>query len=204
MTVMINWVEGYICGTRPKQMVVGNRLDSNGNLVTQTLFDTRDKQAHVCPFVRDSIDRDLFWIEESFLDASDPNDIEQLLRKQIQDFKDQVPPHDPLATGNPAGLPELWKTFLTFFPRIIHKSKQGAFPFMDTLHQNLKPDFVRNGLMLGQFYAGCPEPAIYNPMWKGPLLSPYPTFAIRYMAVHDKLFISQNTPEWTIYKSFFP
>jgi hypothetical protein len=61
--------------------------------------------------------------------------------------------------------------------------------------------------MLGQFYAGCTVEAARNPLWKGPLKAPYPSFAIRYMAKHDHLFIKPNdpsNPNWVIYKKYFP
>src|SRR6266446_2624737 len=177
MSRMIGFVERYICSANIKQMVVNMRRDEHGNLVTQAMFDRNDIQAHVCPFVRDSIDRDLFWIEESALDGSDPDiadKVETLLRKQIQDFKDAPPAYDPLSTGHAVGLPELWKAFLTFFPFILHKSSQGPFPLFDDLHKKLKSVFVSHGLMLGQFYAGCPEEAVYNKNWRGPLISIYP------------------------------
>jgi hypothetical protein len=204
MAGMQNWTERYVCGVSAKQGVVGNRDDGFGGKVTQLMFDNHSRLAEVCPFVRDSLDYDVFWIEESNFDDSQVDEIEHLARRQLVDFKTAEPAFDPETQG-PAQLPVLWKTFLTFFPRVIHKSRVTAgFPLFDDLHAKLKPDFIKAGLMLGQFYAGCPQPAIYNEEWTGPLASPYPAFAIRYIAKHDKLFISPTSSEYEIYKKFFP
>lgn len=203
MEGMQKWVEKFICGTFRPQSVVGNRVDDYGLTVTQLMFDNKNRWAHVCPFIRDSLDYDQFWIKESDLDNEAPDAIEQLLREQIEEFKQCPPAFDPIAEGKGAQLPILWKTFLIFFPRFMHFSR-GAVPLIDGLHSKLKPIFVQAGLMLGQFYAGCPVGAVYNPAWPNVLTSPYPAFAIRYMAKHDKLFITTNSPEYESYEKFFP
>jgi hypothetical protein len=200
MASMQNWVERFICGTNPHQMAVGKREDEFGLKVTQLMFDNKNRWAHVCPFVRDSLDYDHFWIEESNLN-DDSAALERLLRGQMTDFKSCPPEYDPAPTGVAAPLPTLWKTFFTFFPRIKVQSK-GPFPLFDDLHARLKSEFIRAGLMLGQFYAGCRVPAIYNLSWRA-LNSPYPAFAIRYMAKHDRLFISAGTPEREEYRKYF-
>ncbi len=201
------WVDKFICAVMPRQLVVGNRKDEAGNEVTQEMADNKDRPAHVCPFVRDSIDRDLFWIEESHLGVQDGAAIEQLLREQMNDFINYPPPYDPVTTGQGAPMPVLSKTFLTFFPRIKHHSR-GRLPLMDDMHSSLKPDFMQAGLMVGQFYAGCPEPAVYTAQtpkpWTDILNSPYPAFAIRYMAWHDHLFIKPGGLGYLQYKQFFP
>lgn len=197
------WIETFICGTSKAQNVVGNRHDDLGLMVTDLMFTNKNRWAHVCPFVRDSLDYDLFWIEESDLDDQAELAIERLIKGQISTFKNSDPSFDPLTAGRGAALPELWKTFLTFFPRVKHRSG-GSVRLMDDLHGRLKPVFVKEGLMIGQFYAGCPQPSVYNPSWTHVLTSPYPAFAIRYMAKHDHLFISPGTPERDVYATFFP
>jgi hypothetical protein len=203
MATMQRWVEKFICGTSQQQGVVGNRVDDFGIEVTQLMYDNKNRWAQVCPFIRDSLDYDHFWIEESDLDERSAEAIEQLLLKQIDDFKSCHPNYDPVAEGRGATLPILWKTFLTFFPHVRHRSG-GPVPLIDDLHARMKPLFVQAGLMLGQFYAGCPVGAIYNPLWTNVLTSPYPAFAVRYMAKHDKLFIKPESPDYKYYESFFP
>jgi len=210
LEMMQKWVEKYICGVNHRQGVVGSgerkdkfRKDDFGNPVTDLMFRNRSRWAHVCPFVRDSMDYDLFGIEESKLDDRDEGKIVELLRRQIPLFIGWEIRFDPVASGTAATLPVLWKTFLTFFPYTRNESR-GSLDMMDRIHSKLKSEFVKAGLMLGQFYPGCKTEAIYNSSWKGPLISPYPAFAIRYMAIHDHLFINPESAEFKQYLKFFP
>jgi hypothetical protein len=97
---------------------------------------------------------------------------------------------------------------MTVFPTVIHT--RGKFPLWDDIHANLKPEFVEQGLMLGQFYHGCPfeEGAIYAPEYKSIILSsPVPAFAIRYMVRQDNVFnLHPKAAPWVsaAYKKFFP
>lgn len=200
---MQNWVENYICGTQADQKVVGNRCDNLNLPVTQLMFDRKNRWAHVCPYVIDAIDYDHCWIEESDLDGSRPQDIEMLLLQQLQDFKKTPPAHDPVLQG-PAPLPALWKTFITFFPRITRESRTGPFPLIDEMYLRLLPVFVLEGMMFGEFYPGCPSKGIYNDQWPKSFVCPFTAFVMRYMARHDHLFITRGTPIWDAYKSFFP
>lgn len=203
MSTMQKWVEMFICGTRKPQSVVGNRTDDYGIKVTQLMFDNRNRWAQVCPFIRDSLDYDQFWIAESDLDNRSPDAIKNLLLQVIDDFKKRDPAFDPVAEGKGAVLPILWKTYLIFFPQISYRSRV-PLPLIDGLHEELKPIFVKAGLMLGQFYAGCPQAAVYNPEWVHVLTSPFPAFAVRYMAKHDSLFIATDDPGYESYTGFFP
>jgi hypothetical protein len=199
-----NWLENFICGTRADQKVVGNRFDNLNQPVTQLMFDNRNRWAHVCPYVSDSMDYDHCWIEKSELDGSDPAAIESLLLKQLEDFKSTPPVHDPVPGREPALLPVLWKTFVTFFPRIVREPRTGPFPLIDNLYSRLLPEFVRHGLMFGEFYPRCPTVGIYNDRWPKSFVCPYPAFVIRYMARHDYLFITPNSVIWDAYTTYFP
>jgi hypothetical protein len=204
MASMQNWVERFVCRPAEHQRVVGNRDDGYGSKVSQLMFDNASRWAHVCPFVRDSLDYDVFWIEETPYTASQGNEIKEVLRAQTGVFKTSAPSFDPLQSGE-AKLPALWKTFFTIFPAVECRSrKTKPFPLFDEIHKELKPEFVSAGLMLGQFYPNCPQPGVYNEAWIRPLVSPYPAFAIRYMAKHDHLFISKDSREYKSYQKFFP
>src|SRR5207253_2553544 len=92
----------FVCGTMPAQNVVGNREDPKlpRQHVTQALFDSRARIAHLCPFVLNAIDRDLFWIDESNL--ADRALIEQTVLGLIPGFIAQPPAFDPSQTQQPA------------------------------------------------------------------------------------------------------
>jgi hypothetical protein len=199
-----NWVENYICGTQKPQNVVGNRQDDLGLSVTQLMFDNKNRWAHVCPYVRDALDYDHVWVEESDLDGGNPADIENLLLHHIQNFKNTPPSYDPTLNGQPAFLPVLWKTFIIFFPNILRKPRNGRFPLIDDIYTKLISTFVQEGLMFGGFYPVCPITGIYNTAWNNPFVCPFPAFAIRYLIQQDHLFLNQNSPEWSIYRSYFP
>jgi len=202
---MQTWIRKFICAYMPAQQVVGNRVSHlTGAVVTQA--DTGNRIAHVCPFVQTSIDQDQYWIEESTLTNQDQPQIEALLRQRAQDFMAAVPPYNPMATGQPVAAPALviHKTFMTIFPDVIHSA--GPLQLFDDIHAALKVDFVRMGLMLGQFYDGCPhnEGGIYAPQWLSIVLSsPVPAFAIRYLLRHDHLFTRQP-PVTQEYEKYFP
>lgn len=195
------WVEMWVCGISPKQGVVGSRRDW-GLIVTQEMADRGGRPAQVCPFVADSLDRDLFWMEESDLTVA--NDIKRLLRNQIPAFVSAQPAHNPMTGNVPARLPELWKTFLTIFPQVQQRST-GGMPLFDAIHADLKTDFMKNGLMLGQFYQGCPQEGIHSANFKPLGIAPWPCFAIRYMASHDYRFFDRtNVDHEQAFLRYFP
>ena len=200
MRTMQRWVEKYLCGVTPSQQVVGNRRDPNG-IVTQYVYDQKDRRAHVCPFVQDTLDRSRVSMEQSDCDGSDEPTLIQVLLDQIPSFLASPLPFDPAVTSAPAGVPHLWKTFITFFPRIRYR--KGHLPLFERVQGALKLQFVQRGLMIGQFYHGCPQPGLYNPAFR-PLVAPYPTFAIRYMVQDDKLFNSGSPSIFSAYRKFFP
>ena len=194
------WLEHFICGTHPKQNVVGNRDHPTGGKVTEEQFRAGDKAAHVCPFVRDSLDGDYLWIEESDLD--DVDEIGKLLIARIRPFKDAAPGHDPVGGDGPAVMPVGLKTLVAFFPN-YEVARPGPDEQIDGLHGRAKVEFRAEGLMLGQFYKTCAAPAVYNAGWLHALTAPYLVFAIRYMQRHDKLFIGPDDPGYDTYCKLF-
>jgi len=208
---MVRWLDVFICAVKPKQRVVGRRPthDGKGSKVTKASADAKDRIAHVCPFVRDSIDQDLFWIEESTL--TDAAAIEAQLLSQIPVFQTAAPAFVPSSVTKPptvAAPPEMLKTFLLFFP-YFPRSDGGTKPCsaIDDLHRRVKPEFMKHGLMIGQFYHGCAQQSVYADPGDtfGVLFAPHVAFAIRYMARHDPLFIDpKNTAQMTLFERFFP
>jgi hypothetical protein len=200
--VMVNWLEKTICGTQPKQSVVGNRPLVEGGTVTQEMFDRQERAAHVCPFVRNSLDANLFWFEESPLGRGDQKLIEQRLSAMVDEFQNMDPAHHPQPDKVPAIEPSVLKAFLLIFPNLHVRGGGGVSDkFMDDVHAAIKPAFVANGLMLGQFYPSCPFEGIYNQSWLA-LTSPIPAFAARYMVRHDRPFIPNEL--MSTYEKFFP
>jgi hypothetical protein len=203
MIAMVKWVRN-LCVPRKGHPVVGNRHFPPGSDVTQRMFDRKEKAAHVCPFVEDSINARLFGIEESLLGDSDISTIEALILSYIGIFKQAPPAHDPVPLHQPATLPALLKTTLTIFPNINSTKSASAVAILN-LHKKLKPEFMRNGLMLGEFAPNYRSGNIYSPGHPPNVSSaPTPSLAIRYMAQHDEIFTPISHPCRPFYDAYFP
>ena len=74
------------------------------------------------------------------------------------------------------------------FPGI---SDADAPAFIDAVQARLKPQFVADGLMLGQFHALNNEPGLHNQEFR-PLRSPIPLLAIRFMVDSDLPFLTES------------
>jgi hypothetical protein len=203
------WIERYICNRHPKQAVVGHRKNTAGATVQQFEYDNNFPAAHVCPFVLDSINQKYFWLEESAILPSNSSGIEQLLLSQIPLFKATSPAHDCSTSGKAASYPVYLKTFLTVFPAFTQIARQQTKQIIDDIYAKIRSAFIQEVLMLGQFYPSCDVSAVYNPSWNtpGPLgVTPYTSFAVRYMAQHDHLFIQphdSSNPDWQVYLKYF-
>ncbi len=116
------------------------------------------------------------------IDGSDRGQVEQAVERRVYEYMDEflkVPILDEQDRLN--------KSLVMVFPSI----PQEISEVIDSVHARVKTEFVRKGLMIGQFHQTCPEPAIHNRDFEV-MRSPLPTFALRYMAVHDILFLNQK------------
>lgn len=131
----------------------------------------------VCPFVLPSIQRGAFNISLHYgVDGICPDTVREVLVDHSQVFLDLPPTEEP---------DKIYKTILAVFPDI--PEERGGI--LDEVHAGLKDHFVCNGMMIGQFHKRCLEPAARNPDF---LIStsPIPLVAIRYMSIHDILFLT--------------
>ena len=198
---MHGWIERFICSTSPLQNVVGKRDLPDGGKVTQAQFDAGDRVAHVCPFLVDAIERDLFYVEESPL--TDLLQIRKLLVARMGDFKRAEPAYDPIVAGRLASMPIGLKALLIFFPN-YQPPAAGPDTGVDQIFKWMIVPFFRQGLILGQFYKGCAEPAVHNAAWKKILTAPYLAWVVRYLQPHDSAFIMPGTPGYPIYQKLLP
>ena len=124
-------------------------------------------------------------------------------RSQISTFKKLAPPYDPRAGGGylavTVGMTQRLKTVICLLPEISYQK-------LESLQKALKPDFVAEGLAIGQFHYDCPFPPIHNSSSKLPILqAPMSIIAVRYLIEHDRLFNDPgDLPVWTEHKKFFP
>jgi hypothetical protein len=76
---------------------------------------------------------------------------------------------------------------LAFFPDL---AAADAGEFIDGGHRRLRMDFVRRGLMLGEFHPGSQVTSVRNAEF--PVMRcPVPMYAVRALTVHDLMFLDQ-------------
>ncbi|WP_053002204.1 DUF6875 domain-containing protein [Kordia jejudonensis] len=156
---------------------------SNAYLAQENEHINRPKGSQVvCPFVKPTIDNNTYYITfASEITNGNIKEIEKIAIQHIKEFKDLIPNGDNSVYK---------KGLLVVFDKLSEKDAYA----LDEVHENVKDQFVANGLMLGQFHANCDERGAYNPDFKVSI-APYPLFAIRSLAVHDVLFLKQKR-EW--------
>ncbi|CAM4011821.1 DUF6875 domain-containing protein [Smaragdicoccus niigatensis] len=133
----------------------------------------------VCPFTTPSIERRLLWVGRVDDRHPDVEQISGVLRNLVKQFADIEPT---------SGRDSLLKAIILTFPNVTDYS------VIDDIQRTLKPHFIKDGLMIGQFYPGCAEPGLWNPHFR-PLSSPLPLIAVRQMVSSDFPFL-RSTPEW--------
>lgn len=134
------------------------------------------RTGNVCPFTREAINKDTiyFSLEKSFY-LDQENEIKKITN-QIRLFKE-------LKTNNY----EEYKVIINAYP-YIDKSEYNK---IELIQNELKPIFVKESLMIGQFYPGCTEKGLWNDNFF-PLDSPLSFLAIRNMAITDIAFLMSN------------
>jgi hypothetical protein len=96
-----------------------------------------------------------------------------------------------LAAEKAAGKQDIFYSMVIIFPAV---SKEEAQTVIDPSQRRLKPTFVKEGLMLGEFHPFSPTPGLRNASFR-PLRSPVPLLAIRHMVESDIDFLmAPNDP----------
>jgi hypothetical protein len=137
------------------------------------------REGPVCPFTAPSLSKELFWLTvEDGADLSGPESAEKV-KRYLEWFLELEPTSGPES---------ILKTILIIYPGISHELAASK---LESVQKMLKPQFVKRGIMIGQFYAGCPETGLWNDSFR-PLESPIPLLAIRYMVPSDFPFLHGN------------
>jgi hypothetical protein len=135
----------------------------------------------VCPFVAPSRKANALRLRMCLAGvAPSVNLLSETIRCALEEF-------DTLTW--PTSNAQLW-SLLLIFPDLPVES----LDMLDEAHAVMKPESVRRGMMIGQFHQNCTEKAARNPEFEVSR-SPVPMVAIRRMAVHDVLFLSERR-EW--------
>jgi hypothetical protein len=134
------------------------------------------REGPVCPFTQPSLNHHLFWltvVQGSEIDIDTASDAVERYREWFFELEPRSGPE------------ALLKTILILFPEVSHERARDE---LEGLQKKLKPDFVKKGVMVGQFYEGCPESGLWNDAFH-PLQSPVPLLAIRNMVPSDFPFL---------------
>ncbi|GGL11321.1 DUF6875 domain-containing protein [Nocardia jinanensis] len=143
----------------------------------------------VCPYMGHAITRRFLWA--AFLGGRD-FEVERIaaIVDDLYDMYPVLPPRDPPDSN--------FKAVLAVFPDLTD------YTGIEAVQHDQKTRFVKQGLMLGQFYPGCRVAGLHNPDFPA-LDSPLPLLAVRHMVPTDFFFLNTR-PEWigTYLKTFAP
>jgi GGDEF domain-containing protein len=134
------------------------------------------REGPVCPWVEESLSSDLFFVTSERTVPLERDRIRSLIVAHRDAFLSMEP-----RTGRTS----LLKTILVLFPDV---GAEAAPDVIDSLQLELKPQFVEEGLMFGQFHPRCEVPGMRNPAFR-PLQSPVAMLVIRHMVLTDLLFL---------------
>jgi heptaprenyl diphosphate synthase len=145
----------------------------------------------ICPFVEASMKANCFYMAfHNEVNGSDVTAIAELILSYVNPFNE----------APPLGQRErILKALVIVFPNI----EERFLTALDSCHRMIKPDIVKLGMMIGQFHRKCRELAIHNPRWDEISKSPISLMAMRYMALHDIMFLDRNEEEFRVYNDKF-
>jgi hypothetical protein len=135
----------------------------------------------VCPFVEPSQRADTLETRVRLVGATPSlHLITEIIRCSLDEFK---------GIKWKASNPNL-RALLVVLPDLPSR----YYNLLDEAHAAVKSESVRQGIMIGQFHEHCQEKAARNPHFEVSK-SPVPLLAVRLMAVHDVLFLTDKR-EW--------
>lgn len=136
----------------------------------------------VCPFLPRSLKLNTVWFATIRAKHLDPDQIAALVKRYRDVFLHLKPTQDEAA---------LYKSIMLVFPDI--EDEKGA-ALIDKVQQQLKPFFVEEGLMIGEFHPWNETPGLHNSDFR-PLRSPISMLAIRFMVESDLPFLDRLTDD---------
>lgn len=149
------------------------------------------RSGNVCPFAQPSIDRGMLYLTVEPGADPDPERIRARLRAYREWFAELS-----LAAGNA----RIFGAILMLLPDLPHEL---APQVVDRLQNELKTEFVEQGMMIGEFHDGPPDKAgLWNPHFR-PLRSPIPLLAMRHMVPTDYLFLQSEPEHIEVYLRLF-
>lgn len=133
----------------------------------------------VCPYTKSSMKKEYLWLTVRRGKALSVEDVYTSVMKYRDWFLEIAPSSEKES---------LFKTILILFPDIEVEDVPRT---IDVVQQQLKPEFVAEGLMIGQFYPHCPEKGLRNLDFR-PLQAPVPLLVMRHMVRSDFPFLEKD------------
>lgn len=139
------------------------------------------RSGHVCPWVNASIRNERFLLTLTRHAHNNLSAVEQTFLRLKRYFLEEMQPR----TGREAQLKTIVVLFTGLPPDEVPSIING-------LHVRLKPQFVHDGLMLGEFFSKCEKEGLRNPKFR-PLRSETPLIVIRSMVPTDIAFLADDS-----------
>jgi hypothetical protein len=132
----------------------------------------------VCPFLPRALKVNTIQLGVIRTQGLTPLEIEAMVRQYRDSFLALEPSHGDLA---------MYKAIMLIFPDLQAETDACL---VDQIQQRLKPFFVEEGLMIGEFHQWNQTPGLHNDKFY-PLRSPLPMLAIRFMVESDLPFLDR-------------
>src|SRR3954447_12401215 len=144
----------------------------------------------VCPFIPHALEIDSVWLTSVRIPSEGLAGSDAQLQVSVDDaidaYRQQFPTLEPYSDPSEIHRTDaIFKTVILVFPDV---SADDAPRVVDEAQFRLKPRFVDDALMLGQFHANNAQEGIHNPDFR-PLRSPIPLLVIRWMVGNDRRFL---------------
>ena len=141
----------------------------------------------ICPYIAQSISKRMLWVGRVTGPAITKDDMIAVV-DDVYDLYQQFMRSD--------GHQRDHRAILTVFTQ-LHDTA-----LIDEIQALRKTQFVERGLMLGQFYPGCPHPGLWNPNYH-PLDAPAAMLVVRTMVATDYPFLTDRADWFEAYITRF-
>lgn len=139
------------------------------------------RRGAVCPFAGGGLQRDAITLTASSQSRTNRESLVSSIMGLVEAFTG-----DRDAAGR---LPdEIYRAVVIVFP---HLPPDEGSALVSSVQQELKPSFVAQGLMIGEFFPGCETGGLHNVEFR-PLDTPFCSLAIRHMTTSDLPFMMND------------
>jgi hypothetical protein len=170
---IVHWMEGFLVTATP---MMKRSRESNGE--------------PICPFAKPCLDHNALYLSfHHEVNGKCADHIASVMLECRKPFRCE-PPYDLTEHHK--------KALLVIFPEI----PVGEGAVLDVAHDLIKTQFVQDGLMVTQCYPRADGRSVHNTALRV-YAAPHCFMAVRYMALHDILFVEENETWFGAYDQRF-